>query len=155
VTEGGAALVEAAIVIPVFILLLLGMLFLHDVVASTQKTQLAARDQAWTAAMKSCQSGPEVTQPDFTSRMNGAAGSEASLSAVAGEAIGSADAQVKVSTVGSGPSAISKSGGSSFLQGIHSKAIVMCNATTAPGDIPQVIHWFIFGNDLGLLFGGP
>jgi hypothetical protein len=154
-SERGAALVEAALVIPVFIVLLLGMLFLHDAVANTQRSQLAARDQAWTAAMASCKSGPEVTQPDLTSRMSGAAGSEASLTAVAGEATGSADAQVKVSTVGSGPSAISKSGGSSFLQGIHSHVSVMCNATTAPGDIPQVLHWLVFGSDLGALFGGP
>jgi Tfp pilus assembly protein PilV len=154
-SERGAALVEAAIAIPVFIVLLLGMLFLHDVVANTQKSQLAARDKAWTAAMASCKSGPEITQPDLTSRMSGAAGSEASLSAVGGEATGSDDAQVKVSTAGSGPSAISKSGGSSFLQGVRSKVSVMCNATTAPGDIPQVLHWFVFGSDLGVLFGGP
>jgi hypothetical protein len=153
--ERGAALVETVVVVPVFIILLVGMLFLHHVVAKTQTSQLTARNQAWTTAMASCQSGPEVTQPDLTSRMSGAAGSPASLTAAAGEATGTADESVSVSALGSGPVAISESRGPSFFQSIHSKAIVMCNATTEPGDIPEVLHWFANSSDFELIFGGP
>jgi hypothetical protein len=154
--ERGAALVEAVVVVPVFIMLFAGMIFLHDVVAKTQRTQLAARQSAWTEAMPGCSGGSEVDQPDYTSKMDTAPGSDVSLTATPRESTGTSDDSVTVSIAGSGPSAVASSADPSFSQSIHSKAIVMCNAETQPGKIPDVFKWFISGNDLSLIFtGGP
>lgn len=145
------------VVVPVFIMLFAGMLFLHDVVAKTQRSQLAARSGAWTAAMPGCSGGDEVEQPDFTSRMDTAPGSSVSLTASPRAATGEGEDEAAVSISGSGPSAIGVSGGDpSFFQPIHSKALVMCNALTEPGRIPDVLHWVLNGNTLALIFsGGP
>jgi hypothetical protein len=153
-TQRGAALVEACVVIPVFVILLAGMLFLHQVVQKTQQSQLAARNRAWTAAMKSCEGGDEITQPDLTSRMDTAPGSSVSLTATSGEATGTKSDTASVTMLGSGPAAVAQSSvGGSFSQSIHSKAIVMCNATTEPGRIPDVVKWFATRDDFILIFG--
>jgi hypothetical protein len=142
------------VAIPVFIMLFAGMLFLHQVVRKTQLTQQAARNAAWIAALKSCEGGDEVSQPDLTSRMDRAPGSEVSLTAAPGEASGSSDDFASVSVLGSGPSAVAESGGGpSFYQDIHSKAVVMCQATTQPGRIPGVFRWLATRDDFILIFG--
>ena len=145
------------VVVPAFIVLFAGMLFLHHVIAKTQRTQLAARNQAWTEAMGSCNGGgTPVTQPDFTSDMDGAPGSSVSLTATPGEANGSADDYASVAVLGAGPSAVAESSGDvAFFQSVHSKAIVMCNTTTQAGNIPGVFKWFMKPSDFTLIFGGP
>ncbi len=153
--ERGAALVETVVVVPVFVILFAGMVFLHNVLAKMQRSQLAARNQAWTEAMASCHGGAEVPQPDFTSQMDGAPGANVSLSATPGEANGSADDYASVAVLGPGPSAIAEAGAVSFFQNVHAKAIVMCNATTQAGDIPGAFHWFASSDDFKLVFGGP
>jgi Flp pilus assembly protein TadG len=152
--ERGAALVEACVVVPVFIVLFAGMLFLHQVVQKTQQAQLGARSAAWTEAMKTCSGGAEITEPDVLSRMDGAAGSSVSLTATSGDATGSKDDYASVSVLGAGPAAVSESSaGPAFFQPIHSRAIVMCNATTEQGRIPDVFRWFATRDDLSLLIG--
>ncbi len=155
--QRGAALVEMVVVVPAFIVLFAGMLFLHHVIAKTQRTQLAARNQAWTEAMGSCNGGgAPVTQPDFTSDMDGAPGSNVSLTATPGEANGTADDYASVAVLGAGPSAVAESSGDvAFFQTVHSKAIVMCNTTTQAGNIPGVFKWFMKPSDFTLIFGGP
>ena len=155
--QRGAALVEMVVVVPAFIVLFAGMLFLHHVIAKTQRTQLAARNQAWTEAMGSCTGGgTQMTQPDFTSEMDGAPGSSVSLTATPGEANGTADDYASVAVLGAGPSAVAESSGDvAFFQTVHSKAIVMCNTTTQPGNIPGVFKWFMKPSDFTLIFGGP
>ena len=139
------------VVVPLFILLFASMLFIHHVVAKTQQTQLVARNAAWQKAMSGCAGGDEVTAPDFTSRMDGAPGSEVSLTASSGQASGSSDDNVSVSVLGSAHAAA----GLSFNQHVHGKAIVMCNANTQPGDLPGVWHWFTSGDFLNDFLGGP
>jgi hypothetical protein len=152
----GAALVEMVVVVPAFVILFAGMLFLHHVIAKTQRTQLAARNQAWTEAMASCSGGgTPVTQPDFTSDMTGAPGSSVSLTATPGEANGSADDTASVAILAAGPSAVAASNDVAFFQSVHSKAIVMCNTTTQAGNIPGVFKWFMKPSDFTLIFGGP
>lgn len=147
----GAALVEVVVVVPLFILLFASMLFVHHVAANAQQTQLRARNAAWQKAMSGCSGGAEVTSPDFTSRMDGAPGSEVSLTASSGQATGSSDASVNVSVLGSGHA----SAGISFQKDLHSRAIVMCNAQTQPGDIPGAFRWFTSGDLISNIFGGP
>lgn len=150
----GAALVETVVVVPLFILLFAGMLFLHHVIAKTQQTQLAARSAAWQEAMSGCSGGPKVITPEFSSLMDGAPGSEVSLTAASGQARGSSAGTVAVSVLGSGH-AEGQSEGLSFTRAVHSTAIVMCNAHTQPGDIPGAFHWFVNGDLIGNIFGGP
>jgi hypothetical protein len=142
-------MVEAAVVIPSFIILLGGMLFLHHVVREQQRVMHAARNEAWTSAMKSCHGdGNDVPQPDFTSTMPGAPGANISLQNNLGMASGSAEASVSVS---SGGSPTSEAGGLfSFNQSVQAKAVVFCNNQTASGDIGGVFGWLV-DNVKGLL----
>ena len=147
----GAALVEMVVVVPLFILLFASMLFVHHVVAKQQRVQLVARNAAWQKAMSSCSGGAEVIAPDFTSRMDGAPGSEVSLTASSGQAIGSSEDNVSVSVLGSGRA----EAGLSFNQAVQSRAIVMCNARTQPGDIPGAFRWLWNGDMIHNIFVGP
>jgi hypothetical protein len=144
-------LVETVVVVPLFIVLLASMLFVHHVVAKTQQTQLAARNAAWQKAMAGCSGGNAVTLPEFSSHMEGAPGSEVSLTASTGQASGTSEDSVSVSVLGSGHAGA----GLSFSQAVHGKAIVMCNARTQPGDIPGAFRWFMDGDLLRNIFGGP
>jgi hypothetical protein len=146
--------VETVVVVPVFIVLFGGMLFLHHVIAKTQQTQLTARNAAWQEAMSGCSGGPKVTTPDFSSLMEGAPGSEVSLTAVSGQATGSSAGSVTVSVLGSGHAA-GQSESLSFSRAVHSTAIVMCNAHTQAGDIPGAFRWFVNGDMIYDIFGGP
>lgn len=135
-------------VIPLFIVLFASMLFIHHVVARMQVSQLTARHAAWQSAMAGCSGGAEVPTPDFTSRMEGAPGANVSLNASSGKATGSANASVTVSVLGAGQSASAQSGGLTFHQNVSSRAVVMCNASTQPGDIPGAFRWFMSGDFL-------
>jgi len=139
----GAVVVEAAVVIPSFIILLGGMLFLHHVVREQQRVMHAARKEVWTSAMKSCQGGGnDVPQPDFTSTMPGAPGANVSLQNNLGMATASAEGSVAVS---------SESGGLfSFNQSVQASGVVFCNNQTASGDIGGVFSWLV-DNVKGLL----
>ena len=154
--ERGAALVEACVVVPVFIVLFAGMLFLHQVLQKTQEAQLSARTIAWTQAMRGCQGSAEIEQPDLTSRMDTAPGSSVSLTASSGKATGSKSDAASVTMLGSGPAAVGEaSAGPSFYQAIHARAVVMCNANTEPGRISDVVKWLVTRDDFALIFGQP
>jgi hypothetical protein len=156
--ERGASLVEAVLVVPVFIVLFAGMLFLHHTLAKTQRTMLAARYQAWNAAMNDCKpNGGAAPQPELTTDWPGAPGSDVSLLANMGDATGTSEDAVHVAILGAGPSPVAEAGALDFHAEIHSQAVVTCNATTEPGDLGGVIKWFY--NQLGgstfwgMLFG--
>jgi hypothetical protein len=147
------------VVVPVFIVLFAGMIFLHRTVAKTQRSMLAARREAWTSAMSGCAAnGDAVPQPGLTSDMSGAPGSDASILANIGYATGTAAdvAHVKVLAAQAGP--VAEASGINFHSDIRSKVIVMCNAQTQPGDLPGVLKWFwntANGTALwGAVFGG-
>lgn len=55
--ERGAAMVEAVIVIPVFILLLTGATYVRALHAARAETRLAARGCAWEHALTGCEGG--------------------------------------------------------------------------------------------------
>lgn len=157
--ERGAALVEMVVVVPVFIVLFAGMLFLHHTVAKTQRTMLAARRQAWTVAMTSCApNGDRAPQPELTSDMSGAPGDDSSLTANIGYATGTANDFADVAVLAAGPAPVAESGGLDFHADINSKVLVTCNATTSPGDLGGVMKWFfgqLGGSTFwGMLFGG-
>jgi hypothetical protein len=158
-SERGAALVEMVVVVPVFIILFAGMLFLHHTVAKTQRTMLAARRDAWSLAMNGCApNGDRAPQPELTSDMSGAPGDDASLTANLGWATGTADDMADVAVLAAGPAPMAASGGLDFHADIHSKVLVTCNATTTPGDLGGVMKWFfgqLGGSTFwGMLFGG-
>jgi hypothetical protein len=141
--ERGAALVEMCVVVPVFIVLFAGMIFLHRTVAKTQRSMLAARREAWNSAMSGCAAnGAAMPQPNLTSDMSGAPGSDASILANVGKATGTASdfAHVQVLAAGAVPTA--EASGINFRSDIRSKVIVTCNAQTQPGDLPGVLKWF-------------
>jgi hypothetical protein len=157
--QRGAALVEMLVVVPVFIVLFAGMIFLHRTVAKTQRSMVAARNEAWKSAMSGCaMNGNAMPQPGLTSEMNGAPGSDASILANVGYATGTASdiAQVRVLAAGAAPFA--EASGIKFGSDIHSKVIVICNAQTQPDDFPGVLKWFwnSSGSNAiwGAVFGG-
>jgi hypothetical protein len=157
--ERGAALVEMLVVVPVFIVLFAGMIFLHRTVAKTQRSMLAARREAWKSAMSGCAAnGDAMPQPGLTSEMSGAPGSDASILANVGSATGTAAdfAHVQVLAASGGPAA--QASGIDFRSDVRSKVIVLCNAQTQPGDFPGVLKWFwnsSGGNAIwGAIFGG-
>jgi hypothetical protein len=141
-SERGAALVEMLVVVPVFIVLFAGMIFLHRTVAKTQRSMLAARREAWKSAMSGCASGAAMPQPNLTSDMSGAPGSQASIRANVGRATGTASDFAHVQVLAAGAAPMAEANGIDFRSDIHSKVIVTCNAHTEPGDLPGVLKWF-------------
>jgi hypothetical protein len=130
----GAVLVEAVVVVPVFIILLAGMIFLHELLSDTLRTMRAARNDAWTLAMQSCAGGgggPSELMK-LNSQMPGAPGSDQSLrnSSGASEATSSAAVHVSNGEVG-------------FAQAVSSGARVWCNDQTAPGNVVGVFQWLL------------
>ena len=157
--QRGAALVEMLVVVPVFIVLFAGMIFLHRTVAKTQRSMLAARREAWTTAMSGCAAnGDGMPQPGLTSDMSGAPGSDASILAHVGFATGTASDVARVRVLASAAAPLAEARGIDFQSDIHSKVIVICNAQTQPGDLPGVLKWFwnsSGGNTIwGAVFGG-
>jgi hypothetical protein len=57
----GTASVEAVIALPVLILVLIGISYVHRLYAAKQQTLLAARRGAWTQAVSGCTLGPSAT----------------------------------------------------------------------------------------------
>jgi hypothetical protein len=141
--ERGAALVEMLVVVPVFIVLFAGMIFLHRTVAKTQRSMLAARREAWKSAMSGCAAnGAAMPQPNLTSDMSGAPGSDVSILANFGKATGTASDVAHVQVLAAGAAPVAEARGIDFRSDIHSKVIVTCNAQTQPGDLPGVLKWF-------------
>jgi Flp pilus assembly protein TadG len=142
--QRGAVLVEAVVVVPVFILLLGGMLFLHHVLREQQRVMQRARTAAWTYAMSSCSGGGNgVPQPGFSSTMAGAPGSDLTLQ----DNLGSANSADRSSVT------VSDTGVFSFSQAVSSHSVVFCNNQTDKGDIAGVFGWLV-QNAQGLFFGG-
>lgn len=140
--QRGAALVEAAVVIPTFILLFGGMLFLHHVLREQQRVMKDARNRAWTFATQSCAGGGVgIPNPDFTSTMPGAPGAD-KLSDNLGKASASA----------SGAVAVTDEGLFAFSQSVSAHTTVFCNDQTEAGDIKGVFKWLL-DNIEGLLGG--
>ena len=137
----GAALVESVVVLPVFIILLAGMIFLHDVLSDTLRTMRTARNDAWTLAMQSCAGGgggPSELMK-LNSQMPGAPGSDQSLRNTSGAAESTSSAAVHVSFAGDSATP----GGGGFAQAVSSDARVWCNDQTAPGNVVGVFQWLL------------
>lgn len=157
--QRGAALVEMVVVVPVFVVLFAGMIFLHRTVAKTQRSMLAARREAWTLAMSGCAAnGEAMPQPDLSSDMNGAPGSDASILANLGFATGTASDVARVHVLAAQAAPVAEASGIDFRSSVQSKAIVLCNARTQPGDLPGVLKWFWNSSNANALwseiFGG-
>ncbi|AKU94079.1 hypothetical protein AKJ09_00743 [Labilithrix luteola] len=142
--ELGAALVEAVVVIPTFVVLLGGMLFLHSVVVHKQQTMRESRRMAWTSAMAGC-GGGSMGGPTLNNNMSGAPGSDASLSDQMGRAESEVSGFAAVSVLG-GPAA---GGGVGFYQRVDAKTTVLCNNVTRAGDVGGVFD-FLFGAGGGI-----
>jgi hypothetical protein len=150
--ERGAVLVEAAVVIPSFVILFGGMLFLHHVIREQQRVMAEAKNEAWSYAMASCQGdGDGLPQVPFTSTMPGAPGADITLKDSLGQSNAAASNSVEVSVLGGGPSPVAEGNGLfSFSQTVSAHAAVYCNNQTAAGDIGGVFDWLI-SNVKGLL----
>jgi hypothetical protein len=144
--------VEAVVVIPVFILLLGGMLFLHHVIRDQQRVMMGAKNTAWTYAMASCR-GPShgasletfsVLGPDLESTMPGAPGAAIALDLIRPTARASATSTVQATE------------GTlfSFQQAVSSHAVVSCDNETESGDLLGVLRW-LADNAQGVLGGVP
>ena len=134
-------------VIPVFVILFGGMLFMHHVIREQQRVGEKSKADAWTSAMASCGGGgADVPQLPFSSTMNGAPGSDITLQDNTGSTSSSASNTVTVSLDGSGGGG----GGYTFSQAVSAKATVFCNNQTQPGDLGGVFKW-IFNNVKSLL----
>lgn len=150
---------EMLVVVPVFIVLLAGMLFLHHTVAKTQRSMLAARREAWKTAMSGCAAnGSSLPQPGLSSDMSGAPGSDASILANLGYATGTASDYASVRVLAAGAAPVAEGGGIHFSATVNSKVLVYCNAQTQQGDLPGVLKWFWQGSGASTLwsaiFGG-
>src|SRR5258705_8568007 len=140
--QRGAVLTEMVIAVPVFITLLAGMLFFHQTISKTQRSMLAARRDAWAAAMNGCQNGPRVSQPNLSSFMPGAPGALASFHASVGQSSGSSTDTAKVSVLAAAAGPAAEGQGLNFSANISSRAVVTCNTQAQPGDLPGVLKWF-------------
>jgi Tfp pilus assembly protein PilV len=138
--QRGAILTEAVIAVPVFIILLAGMLFFHQTISKTQRSMLAARREAWAAAMAGCRSGPRVPQPNLSSFMPGAPGALASFHASVGQSSGSSTDKANVSVLAGAAGPVAQ--GLNFSADISSRAVVTCNTQPERGDLPGVLKWF-------------
>ena len=100
--QRGAALVESVVVVPAFIVLLAGSIFLHEVVSDTLHTMRTTRNEAWTLAMQGCQSGAGAPSEflKFNSQMPTAPGSDRSLTNTSGGAFRSASTTARVTSTG-------------------------------------------------------
>jgi hypothetical protein len=143
--ERGAVLVEAAVVIPSFVLLFGGMLFLHHVVREQQRVGAQAKNEAWVYAMASCQGGGNgLPQVPFTSQMPGAPGAGITLTDSLGQSDSSASNFVAVSILGNGPAPVAEGNGLfAFSQTVAAHDSVYCNNQTAAGDIGGVFDWLV------------
>jgi hypothetical protein len=140
--QRGAVLTEAAIAVPVFIVLLAGMLFFHQTISKTQRSMLAARREAWASAMQGCRNGPHVSQPNLSSFMPGAPGALASFHASVGQSSGSSSDTANVSVVAASAGPVAEGQGLNFSANISSRAVVTCNTQPERGDLPGVLKWF-------------
>jgi len=140
--QRGAVLTETIIAVPVFITLLAGMLFFHQLVSKTQRSMLAARREAWTTAIAGCSSGPRVPQPNLSSFMVGAPGTVASFHASIGHTGRSFSDTAKVSVLAAGAGPVAQGQGLNFSADISSRAVVTCNTQPQRGDLPGVLKWF-------------
>lgn len=131
-------------VIPTFVLLMGGMLFLHSVVVHKQQTMRESRRMAWTSAMAGC-GGGSVQGPALNTDMSGAPGSDASLSDQMGKSEAEVSGFAAVSVLGA-PTA---GGGLGFYQRVDAKTTVLCNNVTRPGDVGGVFG-FLFGAGGGI-----
>jgi hypothetical protein len=142
--QRGSVLVEAAVVIPVFVILFAGMLFLHHVIREQQRVGARAKDEAWTSAMNACSGGAAgLPKVPFSSTMPNAPGSDITLQDSVDTASASASSFVWVSVLGNGPPAAAQGGGLAFSQAVGAHADVFCNNQTARGDIGGVLDWLI------------
>jgi hypothetical protein len=139
--QRGAALVESVVVVPAFIVLLAGSIFLHEVVSDTLHTMRTARNDSWTLAMQGCQSGTGAPSEflKFNSQMPTAPGSDRSLTNTSGGALKSASTTARVSLAGSAGG----QGGAEFVQAVSSHAHVWCNDRTESGTVVGVFKWLI------------
>lgn len=134
--QRGTVLVEAAVVVPVFIVLLGGMVFLHHVVREQQRVMLDTKNRVWQLAMAGCTGdGNGVPQPNFDSTMPGAPGSDVSLNVSSswGRSVASATSSVQVTDEGA----------FAFSQAVGSHMVVFCNNQTEPGSVTLVFAWLL------------
>jgi hypothetical protein len=141
--QRGAALVEAAVVIPVFIVLLGGMMFIHQLLFKTVGSMQVARGEAWVDAMGRCGAaggggGAPAVLMKLESEMPNAPGADRSLTNPGGEAVGTASATATVN-MGSGE------GG--FQQHVTSHAPVWCNDRTEAGTVVGVFKYLLGQSD--------
>ena len=142
--QRGSALVEALVVIPCFIVLFGGMLFIHHVIRAQQRANRDAKNEAWSLAMAGCSGGGNgAPQPEFASTMAGAPGSAASLQNSSGNSVATATGSVSVSALGmNGPApADGTPGGFAFSQTVTAKNTVFCNNRTESGSVVGVAQW--------------
>ena len=139
--QRGAALVESVVVVPAFIVLLAGSIFLHEVVSDTLHTMRTTRNEAWTLAMQGCQSGAGAPSEfmKFNSQMPTAPGSDRSLTNTSGGAFRSASTTARVTVAGGAGG----QGGVEFVQAVSSSAHVWCNDRTESGTVVGVFKWLI------------
>src|SRR4051812_2214751 len=79
--QRGAALVEGIIAIPAMTMVLAGMLFLHQMISTSQSAMAEARFTAWNDAMNACGGQGDGANGilDLQNQMAGASGAKQSL----------------------------------------------------------------------------
>jgi hypothetical protein len=139
--QRGAALVESVVVVPAFIILLAGTIFVHEVLSDTLRTMRTTRNDAWTVAMQGCQTGTGAPSEllKFNSQMPSAPGSDRSLTNTAGGANQSASTTARVTVAGGAGG----QGGAEFVQAVSSHTHVWCNDRTESGTVVGVFKWLI------------
>jgi hypothetical protein len=153
--ERGAALLEMAMVVPVFVVLLAGIVFFHRVLRRTQETMLEARAKAWERSMNGCDGEESVPHPERTSDMPGAPGAEVSTTARYGFATGASEDTVRVSVLAGGAAPVAEANGLHFETDVHAKVTVMCDTKPQAGNFPGVLRWILHDGQLfATIFSG-
>jgi hypothetical protein len=125
----GAAMVEGVVVIPFFILMLAGAMFVNGFYGRRIEAQGAARDEAWRRAVsESCDSGANSVLPGLEIIDTGDLGelSKAPLAALCEEDFGSLKYTAR--------SSYAVTGAFNFQKDVAATVTSLCNESPIPGD---------------------
>ena len=149
--QRGAALVEAAVSIPFFLMIFLAMVFIGQLFVEKQRTISLSRQQAWTFAMQNCKGSMSDVNAPQTEPLDQGGGQGQDLSKLGqfqgapGGDTASKGTSMASSTI-QGQVATKNASGTGWTQNLQTTTTVSCNEEPIDGDLLGVLKfaWGIF-----------
>lgn len=137
--ERGAALIEAVVVIPFFILIFVCIIFVGKIYAEKERAMRTSKERAWTAAMSSCSGKDVKTGSDGSPTLTGVNTNDARhASGAPGTDRMSRSYGSVISDVSYDVRADLQLGG--YTKSMKSRTKVMCNEVAEDGDLLGVLR---------------